>query len=188
MTDTDPLALLETLTGELIRAGWTRQPDPAASPGTVGATHRLLTSPDGTAQVHATAYRLNREVVSTLYGLDARAGERAPRWQAGTAAVAASVLIAAARAACEPSDRGVESRLREAGWQVTGREYEGARLIEQTWTSPGGERTASWFPPDLPFDTGGWIIIRPDQCTAHAQLDTTADTPDAVTAALALTP
>ena len=186
MTAPDPLTLLETLTDELTRAGWTREPDPATQPGFASATHRLLTAPDRAAQVHATAYRHNRALLTTLSGLDPDTGSRAPAWHAGTAALPASVLIAAAHAASSPPRPGVEVRLAQAGWNLAAEEYEGARLLEQRWVSPVPTRSASWFPPDLPFDTGGWIITRPDQQDGRAQLDICADTPYAVTAALAL--
>jgi hypothetical protein len=186
MTRTDPLALLDTLTDELTGAGWTREPDPATQPGFAGATHRLLTAPHGAAQLHATAYRHNRELLTTLTGLDPDTGSRAPLWHAVTAALPASVLIAAAHAACAPPRLGVEVRLAQAGWNLAVSEYEGSRLLEQRWVSPGAIRSASWFPPDLPFDTGGWILTRPDQQDRRAQLHICADTPHAVTAALAL--
>ena len=150
---------------------------PRRHPGLKGAIHRLLAAPHGAAQVHATAYRHNRELLTTLTGIDPDTANRSPLWHACTAAVPASVLIAAARDASNPPTPGVEIRLTQAGWKVTGEEYEGARLLEVIWTSPDKTRHAHWFPPDLPFDEGGWIITRPDQQDPHAQLETCAATP-----------
>lgn len=184
MTATDPLALLETLTEELARAGFTRDPEPATGAG--GATHRLLTSPDGAVHIHATAYRFG-ELQATLHGLDPRGGHSAPAWRAGTAALPASALLQAARAAAEPENAPIEAYLVEAGWDLESCEYEGPRLLEARWADPARTRTACYLAPDAPFDPGGWLITRPDSQSAHAHLDASPTTPAAVIAALALT-
>lgn len=186
MTAPDPLTLLETLTKALTGAGWTRQPDPAPGPGAHGPTHRLLVSPDGAAHVHATAYRRHTRLQATLYGRDPRGDRHPPAWNAGTGALPASVLIQAARAAADPPGASAEARLLQAGWQLASCEYEGQRLLEQRWASPDTTRTAAFFPADEPYDSGGWLITRPDQCEPKAQLDASAHTPGAVIATLAL--
>ena len=188
MTATDPYALLEALTEELVRAGFTREPDPALAPatGVGGATHRLLTSPDAAVRIHATAYRFG-ELQATVHGLDLRAGVRALVWRAGTAALPANALIHAARAAAEPETAPIEAWLMEAGWDLDDCEYDGPRLLEARWADPERTRTASYLAPDDPFDPGGWLITRPDQQSDRAHLDATAATPAAVIAALALT-
>ena len=188
MTATDPHALLEALTEELVRAGFTREPDPALAPATgIGrATHRLLTSPDAAARIHATAYRFG-ELQATIHGLDPRGQVRAPVWRAGTAALPASALIQAARAAAEPGTAPIDAWLEEAGWDLDDCEYEGPRLLEARWANPERTRSASYLAPDEPFEPGGWLITRPDQQSVRAHLDATAATPAAVIAALALT-
>jgi hypothetical protein len=184
----DPLTLLETLTEELTGAGWTRQPDPAPAPGIGHVTHRLLVSPDGAAHLHATAYRVSRDLYTTLYGRDPRGEKYPPAWSASTGAVPASVLIQAVRAAAEPPGASAEARLLQAGWELAGCEYEGERLLEQRWASPDqATRTAAFFPADEPHDPGGWLIARPDQRYPKAHLDASTHTPGAVIAALALT-
>ena len=187
MTATDPHALLGVLTEELVRAGFTRNPDPApTAPRIGGATHRLLTSPDANVQIHATAYQFG-ELQATLHGLDPRGRVRAPIWRAGTAALSASALIHAVRAAAEPGTAPIEAWLVEAGWDLDGCEYDGPRLLEARWADPKRTRSVSYLAPDEPFDPGGWLITRPDQQSARAHLDATDATPAAVIAALALT-
>jgi hypothetical protein len=192
MTVFDPQALLEALTQELTCAGWTRQADPAPAPGTGHVTHRLLASPDAAAHVHATAYRVSGDLQTTLYGPGPLGHDRArtrradtSAWRADTAALAPSVLIHAARAAAEPAGLWAPARLIQAGWEFAGCQYEGSRLLEQRWASPDQARTASFYPADQ-FDSGGWLITRPDQRYPTAQLDASAQTPSAVIAALAL--
>lgn len=180
MTSSDPHALFQTLTDELTEAGWTREVDPASLPDVTGATFRLPTCPDRAARIHAAVYRYSRELVTTMRGPDTRAGRRARDWHVESAALPAATLTAAALAAAEPPGPSAESRLLAAGWQMTGQEYEGSRLLETTWTSPDGTRSASRFPGE------GWLINRPDLYSAHAQIDTCGATPGAVTAALAL--
>jgi hypothetical protein len=82
--------------------------------------------------------------------------------------------------------RSVQARLRAAGWHLAEQLHEGARLIEERFASPDGSRSASWFPPDPPWDTRGWLITHPNRRRPAADIDTT-HTPPAVTAALALT-
>lgn len=99
------------------------------------------------------------------------------------------MILAAAHAATAPDPdppRSVQARLRAAGWHLADARHEGPRLTEQRFSSPDGSRSASWFPPDPPWDSGGWLITRPDRLRPDADLDTT-HTPPAVTAALALT-
>jgi hypothetical protein len=185
MTATDPHALLESLTEELIRAGFTREAVPAPATGIGRATHRLLISPDATLQIHVTAYRFG-ELRATVHGLDPRGGVRAPAWRAGTAALPASALIQAARAAAEPDTAPIEAWLVEAGWDLDDCEYDGPRLLEARWANSERTRSASYLAPDEPFDPGGWLITRPDLQSVRAQLDATPATPAAVIAALAL--
>ncbi|HTJ72614.1 MAG TPA: hypothetical protein VL551_34065 [Actinospica sp.] len=184
MTATDPHALLEALTEELLRAGFTREADPATGIGR--ATHRLLVSPDAAVQIHATAYRFG-ELQATLHGLDPRGAVRAPAWRAGTAALPASALLQAARAAAEPDTAPIEAWLVEAGWDLDECEYDGPRLLEARWANLERTRSACYLAPDEPCDPGGWLITRPDLQSARAHLDATATTPAAVIAALALT-
>lgn len=140
--------------------------------------------------MHACAYLEAGELETRLWGVDPhRPGALEPRWWAGTGALTPAVILAATHAATGPDPgppRSAEAQLRAAGWHLAEQLHEGPRLIEQRWISPDGSRTASWFPPDPPWDTGGWLITRPDQLRSDADIDTT-HTPPAVTAALALT-
>jgi hypothetical protein len=190
MTGTAP-ALLGALTEELTRAGWTRhrEPAPAARPRAL-IEGCAFTDPTGSVQVHACAYLTRGEVETRLWGVDPhRPDAPHPRWWAGTGALAPAVILAAAHAATAPDPkppRDVQARLRAAGWHLADARHEGPRLIEEQWISPDRSRSASWFPPDPPWDTGGWLITRPDRLRPAAEIDTT-NAPCAVTAALALT-
>jgi hypothetical protein len=196
MTDIDPTTLLDELTQQLLRAGWNRTNDSrtTAPPPGRRTDQRSFTDPTRTVQVHACAYRESGGLETRLWGVDPhRPGALEPRWWAGTGALAPTVILAAARAATTPepagphgAGRSVAVRLAAAGWHLTDRLREGTRLIEARWFSPDRSRSASWFPPDPPWDTGGWLITRPDQLRPDADIDTTR-TPPAVTAALALT-
>jgi hypothetical protein len=190
MTGTAP-ALLGTLTEELTRAGWIRhgEPAPAARPRALIEV-RGFTDPTGGVQVHACVYLERGEVETRLWGVDPhRPDALHPRWWAGTGALAPAVILAAAHAATAPDPhppRDVQARLRAAGWHLAEARHEGPRLVEEQWISPDRSRSASWFPPDPPWDTGGWLITRPDRLRTAAETDTT-NAPPAVTAALALT-
>jgi hypothetical protein len=192
MTAPDPAALLDELTRNLLRAGWTRDGEPAVATASARACtdERSFTDPTRTVQVHACAYLELGDLETRLWGVDPRRpGALDPRWWAGTVALAPAVILAAARAATEPDPgppRSVESRLRAVGWHLADRRHEGPRLIEERYRSPDRTRSASWFPPDPPWDTGGWLITRPDQLRPAADIATT-HTPPAVTAALTLT-
>ena len=185
VTTPDPLTLLETLTEELIHAGWTRQQDPAPAPGAHGPTHRLLISPDGAAHVHATAYRRHTRLQATLYGRNPRGEGYPPAWNAGTGALPASVLIQAARAAADPPGGSAEARLLQAGWKLAGREYEGQRLLEQRWASPALPHRGL-LPRRRAARLRRLADHPTDQCEPKAQLDASSQTPGAVIAALAL--
>jgi hypothetical protein len=196
MTAADPTALLDTLTEELLRAGWTRHSDPRRAAPQRGrhTDQRAFTDPTRTVQVHACAYLEAGELETRLWGVDPhRPAALEPRWWAGTGALAPAVILAAAHAATAPepagpdgAGRSVAVRLAAAGWHLSDRLREGTRLIEARWISLDGSRSASWFPPDPPWDTGGWLITRPDLQHPAVDIDTT-HTPPAVTAALALT-
>lgn len=194
MTAADPIALLDALTEELTRAGWTRPSGmrPAVPQPGRRTDQRSFTDPTRTVQVHACAYRDSGGLETRLWGVDPRRPDALdPRWWAGTEALAPAVILAAARAATDPAEpprpgRSVAVRLAEAGWNLTKLLGEGRRLVEARWSSPDGSRSAGWFPPDPPWDTGGWLITRPDQMRPDADIATT-HTPPAVTAALALT-
>lgn len=194
MTAADPTALLDTLTEELLRAGWTRRSDPrpvAPQPGT-RTDQRAFTDPTRTIQVHACAYLEAGDLETRLWGVDPhRPAALEPRWWAGVGALAPGVILAAAHAATDPAElprpaRSVAVRLAEAGWNLTRLLGEGRRLVEARWSSPDGSRSAGWFPPDPPWDSGGWLITRPDRLRPAADIVTT-HTPPAVTTALALT-
>ncbi len=192
MTSTDPTPLLDTLTSALTRAGWTRHSAtrPAAPQPGRRTDQRSFTDPTRTVQVHACAYLEAGDLETRLRGLDPnRPTALESQWWAGTGALAPAVILAAAHAAAVPDPdppRSVQARLRAAGWHLAEQLREGARLIEERFASPDGSRSASWFPPDPPWDIGGWLITRPDRRRPDADIATT-HTPPAVTAALALT-
>jgi hypothetical protein len=192
MTAADPTALLDELADKLIRAGWTRHnaTRPVAPQPGRRTDQRIFTDATRTVQVHACAYLQAGDLETRLWGVDpGRLAALDPRWWAGVGALAPAVILGAARAATAPDPapaRSVQARLRAAGWRLAARLHEGARLVEERYGSPDRSRSASWFPPDPPWDSGGWLITRPDRLRPAADIATT-HTPPAVTAALALT-
>jgi len=190
MTAADPTALLDILTRELLLAGWSYHPAPDDARSGRRTDERSFTDPTRTVQVHACAYLEAGDLETRLWGVaPGRLAALDPRWWAGVGALAPAVILAAARAAITPDPvpaRSVQARLRAAGWHLAEQLHEGARLIEERYGSPDGSRSASWFPPDPPWDTGGWLITRPDRLRPAADIATT-HTPPAVTTALALT-
>ena len=72
MTAADPIALLDALTEELTRAGWTRPSGtrPAAPQPGRRTDQRSFTDPTRTVQVHACAYLQAGSLETRLWGVD----------------------------------------------------------------------------------------------------------------------
>jgi len=185
MTAPDPWTLLETLTAELIGAGWTRLPDlPPLADEPTYLSIRQLADPTGILRVHAICGpRLNTE----LARLDADGADGSvTTWSAETGALPARVILAAARAAHATGDASAATALRTAGWSRQ-EINDGTHWTEQRWSSPDRTRQVSWFPPDPPFAAAQWKIHRSDAHNEATELEACEHTPEPVIAALALT-
>ena len=132
MTAADPTALLDTLTRELLLAGWSHHAAPDDERPGRRTDQRSFTDPTRTVQVHACAYLEAGDLETRLWGVDPhRPTALEPRWWAGTGALAPAVILAAAHAATAPDPtppRSVQARLRAAGWHLAEQLHEGARL------------------------------------------------------------
>lgn len=192
MTPT-PADATQSLRADLLALGWTLRFD-----GTSPMHHELhLAIPNDPAGLIGVELRSHPEIgwSSGLFGIAPDTGIRhrrgtAGRWTANLANLPAQIILAAARAAAEPTPGTVAEQLTAAGWHASReiRSEDGDHLIEQAWASRGRWREVEYFPP-CRHEEGLWVIFRPHPNSASTawveDVDATGSTPPAIVAAIA---